>query len=256
MKKVYLLLVCLIATTAYSQNAPAQKSNDRACIENRNLYEPMLMPTKRDSILCENYELLERKYGRGWGFSFNYKYVLHIHGLVDTAKPSNSSIYDYFHQTKAEQYRSDIYESPLVVLGEITDVYNEDTAERHRYSTVIIFKIKEILKSKYKKVKRGDTIAVHVDFRNVYVGGCIMEYYKWVDLNSIFYQKGNTELFVLNKYNYMTAMFDAQFSQSLYKSVDTYCPYSFEMGLGEKELSKMYRQRTITKQEIKALLKK
>lgn len=257
MKKIYLPIVFLVNGLivffiARSQNRSPYGDGNPGCIENKNLYEELLEPTRADSLAFVKLDSLKKYPGIPFTGSFNYDDVTYVRGLIDTSlfNPDHYHKFDYMNKNA----RFFCITSPLIVEGEVMEVLNEDTTKSYLFPTVFIIKIKEVVASKYK-VKAGDYVTARTNLYG-YVYSSIVKEVNYRDAGISPYKKGKTYLFVFNKNYYRELLYKIQKQPSRYRVADVYCPYSFALNFAEHEISELYANGQLTKQEIKALLKK
>jgi hypothetical protein len=215
------------------------------CVANRNLEEPLLNPTKDDTV---NYLLFSKTHSNMLGSTFNYEFLPIVRGLVDTALLNlghfdNSTALSY-------DYKLNIILSPLIIEGEVQRIINEDTTKYNPrfYPTSYLIKITRVIKSKYK-INVGDEVIAKIsefgfiratDGRILYKDALVAKHYK----------EGEKYLFLLNKYHYMRICYGIK-NNLLQSAVnDEYCPTGFSLTFTSYQFSDDYSKGVITEKNI------
>jgi len=249
----FLITGLIIFYIARSQYRPPFGSGNPGCIENPNLYEDFLVPTKADTLEFIRQDSFKR-YPRHLGGTrqFDYYSLPIVRGLIDTAlfAPEHWNKFE----TLDENLRLEVASSPLVIEGDVVEVLNEDTAMKKAFliPTVFIIRITDVIASKYK-VKKGDYVTARTTLYG-YVYSPITKEVSYPFAAIPQYQKGKHYLFVLDKYYYMSLLNNFRDEIRDKKIADVYCPYSFILSLETHRLSEAYANGAFTKRELKNFL--
>ncbi len=235
--------------TGFSKNdSTTLSTNNSPCIENKNLYQEMIIPTHQDTVEWDKIEGRSKQTLNTR--QFIYYQIPVIRGLVDTALLAANN-FDSCHFF-SHDYKSALIFSPLVIEGTVIKTYSEDTVDPndHFFNTCILIKIDDILKSNYK-VKKGDYVLaktfLYRTIRNFKTKGLGSSFFVGAER----YKDSQKYLFVLDKYFYMEHCYrifikDGESSELK----DQYCPYSFSIGYTENEMSMDYQENKINKLAI------
>lgn len=253
MKKIYLpvsflIIGVIIFYIARSQYKPPYGGGNPGCIENPNLYEDWLIPTKADSIEFTKQDSFKR-YRLIGGGDLDYYSLPLVRGLIDTTLFA-SAHWDQFNELSKDVRYHAAY-SPLIIEGEVEQVLNEDTATKKTFilPTVFIIKVIDVISSKYK-IKKGDYVTARTSLYGYKYSEVTKEVvYQYVMVRQ--YTKGKRYLFMLNKYSYMSLLNNFR-NQNI---ADVYCPYSFILGITEHNISEDYDNKQFSKEALIKFLK-
>jgi len=253
---MYKTLLCIIlipfSTFFISAKHDTVSFAEQGCMVNDNLYEPLLLPTRNDTLSYfkfynshPNIQNLES--------DFSYEMIPLVRGLIDTALLSPS----YYLKFKYidDKYKLGLVSSPLIIEGEIENIFNEDTSVSSIpkiYITNYIIRITDIVKTKYKIVN-GDRIIVKDRNTGYSRFNGRVSYKQIADIGSS-YEKGKKYFFLIGKYSYMSTCYYISHQYPV-KEYDEYCPYAFSVGTLGYSFSKDFSANVITKQAIIEFLK-
>ena len=246
----YIIPISLAFFTIIFFTMASKENNKRVnCIDNQKFYEPMLTPTKNDTLIWEK---IKGRFSKSVSSIYNGELIAITRGLADTSLLTNSAIdkFPYYNQ----DFKSSLAFSPLVIKGKIIDMYYEDTVnpKNLHFLTNYLIEIKQVYKSKYQNVKIGDRIIAKTHLYGSMRSKKDKKLYKTYGFEVQPYIKDKTYFFILDKYwgmmvtQYLTT--DEEFKSNPFD--DIYCPNAFYLGLTEHAQSEQYESGRINDEMI------
>ena len=253
----YVGLTALVVISIFLFTMSSEKTPERTtCLENEKFYEPMLIPTKEDTLIWE--KIKHRFSSARINGQFYPMYIPYTRGILDTSLIANEWFdkFPYYNR----DFKVFLAKSPLVIKGKVLDRYFEDTVNPRiiHFKTNYIIEIEHVFYSKYKGVKIGDKVIAKT---HAYGVARSTKDNKLYSVNTIGYSKydnGKSFLFVLDKYWGMMVLYNLTVYQPNLKenlrsgepTDDVYCPYSFYLGYDHHLLSEEYENKIITDEMI------
>ncbi|GAA4456920.1 hypothetical protein GCM10023092_22950 [Rurimicrobium arvi] len=214
----------------------------------------MLEPKAQDTAAFYTNQYFKKYPCLRGGDKFSYYYLPIVRGLVDTAllNPEHYSRFQYLD----DQTKLNLAFSPLIIIGEVSNVLNEDTsakAGQYFLATNVLIKIKEVIHSRYA-VKPGDFVSAKTQLYGLHRSKITHKVtYDFIgDVKP--YDAGKTYLFVLNKWDYMEMLYLKKIGISLKDADDSYCPTSFILSMGVHDISSAYESHKLSLKDIKGFL--
>ena len=254
----YIGLTSLVVVSIFLFTMSSEKTQERTtCLENEKFYEPMLIPTKEDTLIWE--KIKHRFSSANMNGQFYPMLMPYTRGQgLDSSLITN----DWF--DKFPYYNRDfkvfIAMSPLVIKGKVLDRYFEDTINPRiiHFKTNYIIEIEHIYYSKYTGVKLGDNVMAKTHAYGVARSTKDNKLYSSDAIGYSPYEIGKSYLFVLDKYWGMMVLYNLTVYQpslkenlrSIEPTDDVYCPYSFYLGYDHHLITEKYENKIITDEMI------
>lgn len=242
-----LVLIAIIACMSFIVGSHKGKSklNKR---EKRAVSEPMLIPTKEDTLIW--YKIRHRySKARISTYDFFMECIGITRGIADTLM-LNDDNYDKLKMDK--DLKMTLALSPLVIKGKILEKYPEDTVncgEQISFHTNYIIEIEQIFKSDYKKLKIGDKVQAKVNLYGLYKS-CLNDRILMSAGDVMEYQPNQSYFICLDKHRYMMILHAQKDAPNFYGKKEEYLPHAFIISLTSHDLSRDYVRKKITDEDI------